>query len=387
MIGSTLKLALLDNIEPRTEPVLSLYIDVYRGNPDNVGKAFILRAAEAMRGLDLDKGYINQVSDKLNREYSRAEGRSLVIFAGEDPDETFDGYYLQTALPFLGATDGVLAHWGRPLIAPLLFELDQRERYGVVYVAADRVRVFEAFLGQADELADFARTADTEDWVSYRHARRSPGIGAGVAARGGADVDSFDRRMAEATARLYRGLLPDLEDVIKEGRIGRLILVGQPPAIAAFEGAMPSGMKELVAGTLPPPSNPDAAAHEWQPHVADLIAKTEVEHELALLDRIRESGVWGKQETLTLLQERRLHTLMVPWSELPNVYLTKSGRVASSAEELRLLEPGADVSEVNLLEVLPKLVRDTGTVLEFAEGPAEERLNEEFGGLAGINRW
>jgi len=69
------------------------------------------------------------------------------------------------------------------------------------------------------------------------------------------------------------------------------------------------------------------------------------------------------------------------------VYLTKSGRVASSAEELKLLEPGAEVSEVNLLEVLPKLVRDTGTVLEFAEGPAEERLNEEFGGLAGINRW
>jgi len=387
MIGSTLKMALLDNIEPRTEPVLSLYLDVYRANPDNAAKAFLLRAAEAMRGLELDKAYINSVTDKLNREFSRAEGRSLVIFAGEDPNETFDAYYLQAALPFLAASDGVLAYWGKPMVAPLIFELDQRERYSLVYVAADRVRVFEAFLGQTDELADYVRTADSEDWVPYRHARRSPGVGVGVAARGGADVDSYDRRMEEASARLYRGLLPDLEKTLKEGRIGRLILVGQPPAIAAFEGAMTAGMKELVVGTLAPPSNPDAPAHEWQPLVADLIAKTEVEHELALLDRIRESGVWGKQETLTLLQERRLHTLMVPWSELPVVYRAKSGRVAASAEELKLLEPGAAVTEVNLLEVLLDLVRDTGTALEFAEGPAEKRLNEEFGGLAGINRW
>ena len=48
MIGSTLKLALIDNIEPRTEPVLSLYLDVYRANPDN---ASIGTGAQRRKGV------------------------------------------------------------------------------------------------------------------------------------------------------------------------------------------------------------------------------------------------------------------------------------------------------------------------------------------------
>ena len=55
MIGSNLKLALLENIEPREEPVLSLYIHVNPADPDNTMGAFQLRAAEAMRGVGIAK--------------------------------------------------------------------------------------------------------------------------------------------------------------------------------------------------------------------------------------------------------------------------------------------------------------------------------------------
>ena len=37
--------------------------------------------------------------------------------------------------------------------------------------------------------------------------------------------------------------------------------------------------------------------------------------------------------------------------------------------------------------MLVDLVQASGTKLEFAEGEAEERLNEEFGGMAGLARW
>lgn len=387
MIGSNLKLALLENIEPREEPVLSLYIHVNPADPDNTMGAFQLRAAEAMRGVGIAKEYIQQVTDKLEREFTRPEGRTLVVFAGEDLDEFFDAYYLQTDLPFLGANGGALANWGRPLIAPLLFVLDQRERYGVIYVATDRVRVFEAFLGQVEEHVDFVRNVDTSDWVTYSEARRSPGVGVGVAARGGADVDSFQDRMEEATARLYRSLLPRLEKLVDKERMDRIILVGLPPAVSAVQELMSKSLKERVAGTLSPPSNPDAPAHEWQPLVQDLIAETELKFELELLDKIREAGVWGMQETLMLLQDGRLHTIVVPWSEGQTVWRTSSGRVASSAEEAEAQRPGESVEEVRLIEVLPDLVRASSTILEFAEGEAEERLYEEFGGIAGLTRW
>lgn len=387
MIGSNLKLALLDNIAPQQGPILSLYLDVNPANPDSTGKAYVLRAASALRKLDLDKAYVAQVTEKLRQEFSRVEGRSLVIFAGPDLNTAFDAYYLQTELPFLAAEDGAIAHWGRPLVAPLLFALDQRERHAAIYVAEDRVRLFEVFLGQIEEIADYVRSVDTAEWVSYRHARRSHGIGIGVAGRGGADVDTFRARLDEASARLYRTLLPEVEKTLEEGRIDRVILLGQEASLSAFEAVLPAAIKQRVVGQLPGPANPDAPAHEWLPLVTDLVSNSEAAHEQALLDRIKESGVWGVQEVLTLLQENRLHTLVVPWSELGTAFLTDGGLVTASMAEATTLRPDETVQEISLMEVLPELVQRTGTILEFAEGPAEARLMAEFGGMAGVRRW
>jgi len=388
MIGSNLKLALLEYIESNQEPMLSLYLNVNPAHPDNTMGAFILRGAEAMRQAGVDKEYIDKITDKLSTDFTRAEGRTLALYAGEDPAQQFDAYFLQTSLPFLEEDAGALAHWGKPLVAPLLFVLDQRERYAVVYVASDRVRVFEAFLGQIEEHVDFVRSVDTEDWVDLRNARRSPGVGVpGVAARGGADVDRFQDRMDEATARLYRDLLPRLEKLVDDERMDRLILVGLKPAVNALQEHMNDKMAKRVVGTVPPPSNPDAPASEWLPLVEEMIQEAEVQHELELLDKVREGGVWGLQQTLTLLQDNRLHTVVVPWSELQTVWRTASGRVAATAEEAQALRPDEAVAEVRLIEVLVDLVQASGTKLEFAEGEAEERLNEEFGGMAGLARW
>lgn len=384
MIGSHLKLALIDNIERRTEPVLSLYVDVGPAAGGTAGKAFALRAAEAMRGLDLPKAYVADVVGRLKSDFARLEGRTLVLFAGEDPNADLEAYHLQSELPFLAATDGVIAHWGRPLVAPLLLALDQRERYAVIYVAADRVRVFEAFLGQIDEVADYSRSVNTEAWSDFRSSRRNPGAAANAAARGGADVDRFRRRLEEASARLYRTLAPQVEELMAAGRADRVILIGQPQTLGAFESAMSGGMAAKVVGRLAPPANPAAPAREWLPLVADLIAQTEAAREEELLDRVREAGVWGFEQTLGLLQERKLRTLVVPFGQTRSVYVTESGWVAATPGEAEALRPGETVAEASLLEVLPDLVRSTGTALEFVEGTAEERLVNEFGGLAGM---
>ena len=389
MIGSNVKRALLEQVADRSDPVLSLYIDVNPGSRDNTPKAFVLRAAQAMRRIDLDKRYIQQVSDKLTQDFAISQGRSLVVFAGEDIKEFFNAYYLQSQLPLLDLSDGALANWGRPFIAPLLFALDQRERYAVIYVSVDRVRVFEAFLGQIEEMTDFIRVVDTDSWQPYREARRSPakGEGVGVAARGGADVDRYQDRMEEATARLYRSLLPDVEKALKESETDRIILMGQPAAVSEFQGLMNTATQKRVVGTLPPPANPDGPAREWLPLVKDLIDEAELEHEMKLLDSIRESGVWGLQETLTMLQEHRIHTLVIPWTVTQQVYRSAGGRISASEEEAKVLFPDEEVTEVRLLEVLPDLVKQTNTTLEFVEHEAETRLNNDFGGMASVKRW
>ena len=84
--------------------------------------------------------------------------------------------------------------------------------------------------------------------------------------------DSFQDRMEEATARLYRSLLPRLEKLVDKERMDRIILVGLPPAVSAVQELMSKSLKERVPGTLSPPSNPDAPAHEWQPLVQQFLA-------------------------------------------------------------------------------------------------------------------
>src|SRR5690606_16412446 len=88
-----------------------------------------------------------------------------------------------------------------------------------------------------------------------------------------------------------------------------------------------------------------------------------------------------------LVQEHRLRTVVAPWLLDQRVFRAADGRVAASAEEAAVLSPGQEVAEVPLLEVLPDLTKATGTVLEFVAGTAEERLNAEFGGLAGLKRF
>jgi hypothetical protein len=388
MIGRNTRLALREQIEPHATPLLSLYLDVNPANPANTPKAFVLRAREALRELDLDRDYIEMITRKLSQDFVIPEGRTLAIFAGEDPDELFSSYYLQTELPLLDLSDGVLAHWGKPFIAPLLFVLDQLERYAALYVSADRVRLFEVFLGQIAELADFVRIVDTDEWQPYREARRSPLTGgSNVAARGGADSDSFDARMEEQTARLYRSLLPELEETVREGEIDRIILIGLDDSVSTFEGLLPAALKNMVVDRLAPPANPAADAQAWLPLVSGVIDRVEQEHELALLDRIRESGVWGVQETLTLLQEHRISTLVVPWTVKGDVYVADSGRIAPTLAEAKVMSPGEDFRLVPLLVILPQVAAEGDATIEFVAGEAENRLNSEFGGMAGVKRW
>lgn len=386
MIGENLQRA-LEQATAHLPPVLSLYLDTNPANPDNVQKAFVLRAAEAMRQQDLPNDYVSNITKRLEMHHVIPQGRSLVIFAGENPDEFFEAHNLQTRLPLLSHSDGALARWGTPFGAPLLYVLDQKQSYAVINVSVERVRVFEAFLGQIEEISSYERETDTDTWRVQRHARRSPGIGIGVAARGGADVDSYQDRLDEATARMYRGLMPEVESELDNEGIERVIISGTAASIAPFKQAMTDGLAKRLVDEIQPPTNPDGAASEWLPLVSGVIARVEGEQESALLDEIAESGVTGLHDSLSLLQDHRLRTVVAPWVLETTVVRAADGRIATSSEEAKVMSPGQAVEEVRLLEVLPELVERSGAVLEFVAGDAEVRLQQEFGGLAGLKRY
>ncbi|RTH32009.1 peptide chain release factor 3, partial [Thermus scotoductus] len=154
-------------------PILSLYLDINPAKPENANRAYALRAKDAMKALGVPQDLQDRVLEVLKNQV--LEAKTAVFFA---KDKLFETLLLQVELPlvsslkttFLGEkesrflTDGALAHYGEPFLLPLIYALDEYERYGVVYLDQERWRVFEIFLGEIQEVGDAFLALDTEAW-------------------------------------------------------------------------------------------------------------------------------------------------------------------------------------------------------------------------------
>jgi hypothetical protein len=107
-----------------------------------------------------------------------------------------------------------------------------------------------------------------------------------------------------------------------------------------------------------------------------------------VLDHIQEKGVWGFDTTLDAVGEGRIHLLAVPWHMHARVFQCGGGdRVTASRSEALRLYPGETIHETALADVLPALIARHKLQLAVMHGANETRLNETFGGLAGLARW
>ena len=118
-----------------------------------------------------------------------------------------------------------------------------------------------------------------------------------------------------------------------------------------------------------------------------MIPEVERERELVLLDQIAEKGLRGLSEVLQALQEGRIYSVVVPRFTQAKVWrCPEPSFVYPSLEAAQKLCP-SEAKELSLLQVLPELCESLGMELEFVHGQAAERLESEFGGLAGLPRF
>lgn len=378
---------LKETVAPHPAPLLSLYLSVNPANPDNSGKAYVLRAREALERLEVPPALTKKVLERL--QHYIPQGRTRALFVAED---LFEDYHLQVELPLLEPHAGVEAHWGPPYLAPLLFALEEYQRYGVVHMDQERLRLFEVFLGEIEEVADAFRLLDTHDWRYLGEDRTgTPGRSAapatsqaGVAARGGSGKDHYQRRVDEWSQRFFREAGAILQQQMTERGLERLILLGVPEEARQ---ALPRPVAEKVVALLPPLHTATPSPAEVLKTVSVTIEEVERREEEALLLQVREKGVGGLEQVLNLLQEGRLQYVLVPWHLQEKAWRCADGWVGSSSLDAQAHGPDQPVEEVELKRVLPELAARYGTALEFVHGEAAQRLQSELGGLAGMPRW
>lgn len=377
-------------VAPHEPPVLSLYLNVNPAEQGNQQKASVLRARAALQDLAIPDELRTEVLRRLEQDHVIPGGRSLVLFAGEDPEELFSVNYLHQELPLLDLDDseGALARWGQPFVAPLLFAADQTERYAAIYVSQHLVRVFEVFMGDIREAWSSERDLDKGEWRRRSEAAHSPAVGKAAASRGGRDVDTHADRVEMNTARWYSDVVQQFRDDQLSDDADRIILLGTPDAVKAFGEALTDQLRDRIVASLPAPSDDQVGASDWYPLLEDAIHEAEHEHEKELLDQMRERGNWGLDEVLGLLNNSQVDVLAMPWQVGQMVWLAKeSGAVATNPAQLEEKYPDDTLVEIKLKDALPAIVQRSSVRIEFVAGENADRLRDEFAGVAALRRW
>ena len=372
-------------IAPQREPVISLFLDVNRANPDNARGAPFVRVKDELKRLGLPKASAADLLERLEALARPNRARTLVVFADEDPEAFFRAYPSQLEFPQLGER-GIVARWGKPFITPLLQLIDAQERWGVVHLDQWRWRYFEIYFGEIEELADAFRALDPRWWRSLGETK--PGVAQGVVARGGSGKDQFEERKGAWTHRFYRNMAGQLQRWVERNDVRHVALIGPSASIQDYLGTLPANLRKRVAACLPAPANPSARSEDILDLVAPEIDRLREEQTNALLNEISESGIQGLEATLEALQEGRLQVLVAPWGLDRTAYLcSESGYVAATLARSERHCPGQHHQLILLQEVLPELAEAFGTRLTYVRGEAETMLAGNHGGLAGLGRW
>ncbi len=369
-------------IVPHSAPLLSLYADVNPANPANAGRAWLVRVKNTLKSLPLPRDLPEKVIEAL--EFERPEARTFALFAGKD---LLQMYILRVDLPVVDLAHGrVDARWGEPYVFPLVYMIDEYERYGVVSVDREKWRFYDVFLGDIEERADafLELHSDHSRKVEKRPAVR---LLQGAVLRGGAAGDRFERHVEALAHRFYKRAAHTLEKLVETAHTDWLILMGPDEHTHHFEQCLPRALRTRTAGLVPPPPNPQASAGEILKTVLPFITDNRQARELALLSELREKGLWGLAGGLEALQMGRFHLVVAPWTLGVKALRCAGGLVVLDRTAAEAYCPGQSVQEVSLPDVLPDLAAAHGARLELLQGEAEDRLIREFDRLAGFPRW
>jgi len=373
-------------------PVLSLYVQVNPADPnvseytfDYKKKPYVIRAKDTLKALGVPREVAEKALFLLEHDAPQAATRAL--FVGGDRAKVFD---LGVELPVVDLRTGLVeARWGEPYVAPLLFALDEYERYGVVLLDKERWRLFEVFLGEIEEIEDAFRAVAPEEWRRLSESRpaapRTVG-GYAAAARGGTAKDKFDRRLLEWTHRFYKRLAQELMSRVEERGMTRLILMGPEEDTKYFASFLPKSLAERVVAHLPAPGSARAAPGEVLRRVLPEVERIERAEEERLLERVREEGIWGLDTVLDALMIGRVYLWVLPWHVDAEVYYCPAERFAAgSLEAARAVCP--EPEKRPLKDLVADLAEAYGARIEFVRGEPERKLTNEFGGMAGLVRW
>ncbi len=360
----------VDSISGRSGPILSAYLNVNAAVPENQERAYLVRLREGMDHQEVPEDVQLKVREYLEEE-THPRARTLAIFA--DAEGLFEVYRVQVDLP-------ESVRYGEPNVSSLFLALDEQEPYGAALVDAERFRYFVVSPLEGTEEGDGGGSN------GYREVDVSP---SSPGPRSGMDREDDSRRTEANVSQFYNEIGNMTRDITFREGVKRLILAGPKERTSEFRERLPQDVADrVVAETQVDLSAPEGEILERLEEVRE---EAEEERAGELLDEIRESGVWGFDNTVTALQEEnRVYHLAMLWELEGEIRWCPNDGLAITditAEECPYC--GQQTSVRPLTDVVVDLAASRGARVAFLRGENErtDTLRDEFGGLAGLTRF
>jgi len=356
------------------DDVLSVYLDVDPADPANSGFSQAWRSwlndalgslsVEGPRDRQMTLRALKDEADKLLSGY-RPGGKGHVLFLAPGMQDSLD-------LP-LRLENRV--HFGRIDVLPLLWLLDEYQRYGILRVDHETATFYTAHLGRINPGSELSMELDTGDW-SRKDLMPATSYGRELTA--GSHRDAFEDRVAENQKRFFKEVTEAAAEWSRKARLDRIVLGGDEQAAAALRSEFPTELADRVIGSVPLPQYENDK--DMEERVRSLAETHEREAESSLVEEIvgaaksGGNGALGTDDVLGSLVERRAHTVAAVWPLEGSA--TVCGKCGFATGQTLEACPvcGGDTYMEPLAETLSRLSHAAGSSVEWVRPPAAEQL-------------
>lgn len=298
-----------DTLKDIDEAVVTLYLHVDPAHQpnQNTPPAWQIYVKDALRKIEaaMDSADANgletikQRIDTFLASYTPS-GKTLMLMVGE---ETQHVHELPIALENRYA-------FGQPLMTPLVWAIDEYERYLVVLVDQEQAKFFSAYLGHANTTDELSIDFDEYDFRERNY------INAGGAQQG-SSKDQFEDMRDAHIKRFHKTAAERTREFVDEIDADRIILGGSGKAAHALRDLLHPSLQKRVVDILPIPL--DAAEHVVASEIQQAALNYERSHELDLVNEIVNLAKSGGRATLGIeavrerLVQQQVELLILPW--------------------------------------------------------------------------
>ncbi len=335
------------------QPTFSLYLDVDEAKQENQSAqpAWRIYLKNALSDLE------SQAPDvQLARQI---RGRVADFFDGYTPDvKGFAAFFTADSQQTYELPVPVNAEWafGKPLITPLLWAMDEYEPYLIVMVDQEKAELITAYLGSTTVEDKLESDLQAYDFGQKTLMPSASAVAGGHELTTGSNREAFQNMINEHIARFYREVVDHVESLQQHHPRMRIVIGGAEQSVHALRDLLPERLTDRIVAVTSIPMRLDE--REIFDQVLPLALNYERDQELDLVLQVIDfakaggRGALGAKAVDEALTMQRVETLLLPWS------------------------PEED--DVSANELAARAFASGGTV-ELIHGAAADRLKREGG--------